>query len=141
MIQMMWPILLAVGADLFYQICAKSMPGSLNPYAGLVITYGVGAVVCFIIYEISSKGGNIVNEWHNVNWTIFILGIAIVGLELGSIFMYRVGWNVNTGYIVKSIILATALVFVGYFLFKESITWSKVAGIAVCMVGLYLINR
>ena len=141
MLQMMWPILLAVGADVFYQICAKSMPGTLNPYAGLVITYGVGAVVCFIIYEVSSRGGNIISEWHNVNWTVFILGIAIVGLELGSIFMYRVGWNVNTGYIVKSIILATALVFVGYFLFKESITWSKIAGIVVCVAGLYLINR
>lgn len=141
MIQMMWPIFLAVGADVFYQICTKSMPGNLNPYGGLVITYGVGAVIAFVLYEISSKGGNIIQEWHNVNWTVFVLGIAIVGLELGSIFMYKVGWNINTGYIVKSIILATALIIVGYFMFKESITATKVIGIAVCMLGLFLINK
>ncbi|MDO4834624.1 MAG: EamA family transporter [Bacillota bacterium] len=138
---MMWPILLAVGADVFYQICAKSMPGTLNPYAGLVITYGVGAVLSFILYEISSKGGNLIREWHGANWTVFVFGIAIVGLEIGNIFMYRAGWNVNTGYIVKSIILAGVLVFVGYLMFKESITMTKIAGIAVCMAGLYLINK
>lgn len=28
---MMWPIALAVVAEIFYQVCAKSLPGNLNP--------------------------------------------------------------------------------------------------------------
>jgi len=136
-----WPIALMVGADIFYQICAKSTPETLNPMAGLTITYLVGAAVSTFLYFVMNKGGNILTEWSNVNWTTFILGVAIVGLELGSIFMYKAGWNINTGYIVKSIILAVALVFVGYLLYKEQITGTKIAGMAVCLLGLYLINK
>ena len=55
--------------------------------------------------------------------------------------MYRVGWNVSTGQVVSSIALAVVLVFVGYLFYKEAITVSKIAGILVCMVGLYLINK
>ncbi|MDO4870067.1 MAG: EamA family transporter [Bacillota bacterium] len=138
---MLWPILLAVGADIFYQISCKSLPGQLDPFASLTITYTVGAAVCFILYEVSTKGGNIIQEWHNVNWTTFVLGVAIVGLELGSIFMYKVGWNINTGYIVKSIILAIMLIIVGFLLYKEPIKATKIAGVAVCLAGLYLINK
>ena len=138
---MFWPILLAVFSDVFYQISTKSMPGNLDPLAGLPITYAIGAVVSAILYFILSKGGNIVEEWAKVNWTSFLLGVAIVGLEVGSIYIYKVGWPVNAGYMVKSIILAIALIGVGYFIYKENFTWTKAAGIAVCLFGLYLLNK
>ena len=70
-----------------------------------------------------------------------MLGLAIVGLEGGSIFMYKAGWAVNSGYVVKAIIIAVALVFVGGLLYREPVTPSKIAGIALCMAGLYFINR
>lgn len=136
-----WPILLMVGSDIFYQICAKSTPTTLDPLAGLTITYCVSAAVSAALFFILSRGGNIVHEWSNVNWTTFILGLSLVGLEFGSIMMYKAGWNINTGYIVKSIILAIALIFVGYLFYKEQITGTKIAGIAICLVGLYLLNK
>ena len=140
-IYLYWPIALAVLSDIVYQIAAKSTPQGLNPFASLTITYLIGAAVSAVIFFAMTKGGNILQEWSHANWAMIILGFAIVGLECGSIYMYRVGWNINTGYIVKSCFLAVALLLVGYFLYKEQINVSKVAGIAVCMVGLFLINR
>lgn len=140
-IYMFWPIALAVFSDIFYQICSKSTPETLNPFASLTITYMVGAAFSAIIFFIMSGGGNLISAWKEVNWTTFVLGLAIVGLEVGSIYMYRVGWNINTGYIVKSLILAIALILVGYFIYKEHFTVTKAAGIAVCLLGLYLINK
>lgn len=140
-INLLWPIALAVFSDIFYQICAKSTPDTLNPIASLPITYLVAAAVSTFIYYITNSGQSILAEWKAVNWTTFVLGIAIVGLEAGSIYMYKVGWNMNTGYIVKALILAISLILVGYFLYKESFSWTKAAGIAVCLVGLYLINK
>ncbi len=136
-----WPIALAVFADIFYQISAKSTPSTLNPFVGLTITYLVGAAVSLVIYYIVSGGGNIIEEYKSINWTSFVLGLAIVGLEAGSIYMYKVGWNMNTGYIVKSMFLGIALIAVGYFLYKEHVTGTKILGIAVCLVGLFLINK
>ena len=136
-----WPILLAVFSDIFYQICAKSTPANLNPFASLTVTYLVGAVISTVIFFITSGGGNLLDEWKEVNWSTFVLGLAIVGLEAGAIYMYKVGWAVNTGYIVKAILLAIALIAVGYFLYKESFSLNKALGILACLVGLYLINK
>lgn len=136
-----WPIVLAVCADIVYQISAKSTPETLNPFASLTITYLIGAAISLVIFYITSTGGNFIAELKQINWTAFALGLAIVGLEAGSIYMYKVGWNMNTGYLVKSIILALALIVVGYILYKEQVSGTKIAGIAVCLLGLFLINK
>lgn len=138
---MYWPIVLAVCADIVYQISAKSTPETLNPFASLTITYVIGAAISLVIFYMTSAGGNLLAELKQINWTAFVLGLAIVGLEAGSIYMYKVGWNMNTGYLVKSIFLALALIIVGYFLYKEQVSGTKIAGIAVCMLGLFLINK
>lgn len=138
---MYWPIMLAVCADIVYQISAKSTPETLNPFASLTITYVIGAAISLVIFYMTSAGGNFLAELKQINWTAFVLGLAIVGLEAGSIYMYKVGWNMNTGYLVKSIFLALALIIVGYFLYKEQVSGTKIAGIAVCMLGLFLINK
>ena len=136
-----WPIALAVLADIAYQIASKSTPSTLNPFASLSVTYIIGALVSTGVFFLTSRGGSLVRELHELNWTTFLLGIAIVGLEGGSIYMYKVGWNVNTGYIVKAILVGISLIFIGALLYRERITLTKVAGIAVCLLGLYLINR
>lgn len=136
-----WPIILAVCADIVYQVSAKSTPETLNPFASLTITYLIGAAISFVIFFITSGGGNFIAELKQINWSAFALGLAIVGLEAGSIYMYKVGWNMNTGYMVKSIILAMALIVVGYLLYKEQVSGTKIAGIAVCLLGLFLINK
>ena len=136
-----WPIVLAVCADIVYQISAKSTPETLNPFASLTITYLIGAAISLVIFYITSAGGNLIAELKQINWTAFALGLAIVGLEAGSIYMYKVGWNMNTGYLVKSIILALALIVVRYILYKEQVSGTKIAGIAVCLLGLFLINK
>lgn len=136
-----WPIVLAVCADLVYQISAKSTPETLNPFASLTITYLIGAAISLVIFYITSAGGNFIAELKEINWTAFALGLAIVGLEAGSIYMYKVGWNINTGYMVKSIILACALIVVGYILYKEQVSGTKIAGVAVSLLGLFLINK
>ena len=128
-------------ADIVYQISAKSTPETLNPFASLTITYLIGAAISLVIFYITSAGGNFIAELKQINWTAFALGLAIVGLEAGSIYMYKVGWNMNTGYLVKSIILALALIVVGYILYKEQVSGTKIAGIAVCLLGLFLINK
>lgn len=42
--------------------------------------------------------------------------------------------------IVQAAFLAVILIFVGHFLYKEAITWNKIVGVVVCLMGLGLIN-
>lgn len=136
-----WPIALIVVSNTIYHICAKSTPEAINPFASLTVTYGVAALCAAIAYFASNPGKNILQEYSQLNWTAFVFGISLLGLEVGSIYMYKVGWNINTGYILQSVFLAVALLVVGFFLYHEALTVNKVLGIAICMVGLYFLNK
>lgn len=136
-----WPILVVVLSNTIYHICSKSTPQNINVFASLTLTYVIAGVASLILYFVTEKNGNLIAEYKNLNWASFVLGIAIIGLEFGNIFMYKVGWNISTGQLVQAALLAIVLVIVGYLMFKEQITVTKVAGIIVCLGGLYLINK
>ncbi len=140
MFNLIWPILLAVFSNVFYQICAKSVPEKMDPFASLTITYLVGAVVSFILFCVLNGKTNILTEYNKLNWAPFVLGIVIVGLEVGFIYAYKNGWPVSTAQIVQAALLTVILIFVGFGLYKEAITWNKIVGILVCLAGLVLIN-
>ena len=141
MFNYIWPIAMVVIANTFYQICAKSVPAEMNPLASLTVTYAVGAVVCGILYFALNKGGSLVREYSHLNWAPIVLGIVIVGLEVGFIYAYKAGWQVSTASIVQSAFLAVALLFVGYIIYREPMTASKITGMIICLVGLYFINK
>ena len=135
-----WPMALVVTSNVFYQICTKSVPEEVDPFASLIVTYLVAAAATAVLYFALGSDGNLLKECGKLNWTSFVLGIVIIGLEAGWIYAYKAGWQVSTGFIVQSAMLAGALLFVGYFLYHESLTWNKLAGVAICLVGLIFIN-
>lgn len=75
-----------------------------------------------------------------MNWAPYALGLVIVGLEVGFIYAYKAGWQVSMASVVQSSFLAIALVIVGALLYHEALTWNKLLGIAICMVGLVFMN-
>ena len=140
MFSYVWPIALVVLSNTIYQICAKSVPEGVNPFASLTVTYLVGAVASLILYYVIGPGGNLIKEYGKLNWAPFVLGVVIVGLETGWIYAYKAGWNVSTGFIVQSAFLAAVLLFVGFFLYSEALTWNKIVGVVICLIGLVFIN-
>lgn len=135
-----YPILIIVISNILYNVCAKQTPGEINAFATLSVTYLVAAIVSFVSFFVSSKGKNIFSEFSKTNWTAFVLGIVIVGLELGYVLAYRNGWKMNTVSVTANIALAVALIFVAAIFYKESITLKQVAGVVLCAGGLVLIN-
>ena len=140
MFSYVWPIALVVLSNVVYQICAKSVPEGMNPFASLTVTYVIGAIASAILYHVLGSEGNLLKEYSRLNWAPVILGVVIVGLEAGWIYAYKAGWQVNTGFIVHSAFLAVVLLFVGYLFYHEALTWNKLAGVVICLVGLVLIN-
>ena len=140
MFHYIWPIALVVLSNIVYQICAKSAPGDMDPLASLTVTYLVGALASGALYFLLHRGGNLFREYRALNWAPFVLGVVIVGLEVGFIYAYRAGWQVSRAQIVQSAVLAVCLVFVGALLYRENVTWTKLAGVAICLVGLVFLN-
>lgn len=137
---LIWPILIVILSNTFYNVCMKSMPSDVNPFGALMVTYLVAAIISAIIFVYMVGPSNVIFEISKFNWTSIILAIAIVGLEVGYVFVYRAGWSVSTASVVANIGLACVLIGVGYLLYKENISLNQIFGIFVCMVGLILIN-
>ena len=140
MLSYVWPIALVIISNVVYQICAKSVPEGMNPFASLTITYLVGAAASAVLFFALGGEKDLLREYTKLNWAPIALGIVIVGLEAGWIYAYKAGWPVSAGFIVQSAFLAAALLLVGYFLYHESVTWNKIVGVVVCLVGLGFIN-
>ena len=138
---MLWPILIVIGSNCMYNICAKSTPEGANAFASLLITYTTAAVATLVVMLLTLKPANIIPELNKTNWTSFVLGLAIVGLEFGYINVYRAGWKISVGTLVANIGLAVALIIIGALLYKETITARQLAGIAICAAGLFLISQ
>lgn len=140
MISYIWPIALVVIANTAYQICTKSVPGEVDPLASLSVTYLVGAAFSVSLYFALNRSGNLLREWSRVNWASVVLGVSIVGLEVGFIYAYKAGWEIGRASVVQSAFLAVVLLFVGLIAYHEAITWNKLLGMLVCLAGLVLIN-
>ena len=140
MFSYIWPVALVVLSNTLYQICAKSVPGEMNPLASLAVTYLIGAVISCAMYYLLNRDANLFREFKLLNWAPFVLGLVVVGLEVGFIYAFRAGWQVSITQIVTSAMVAVILIFAGSLLYREAITWNKIAGIIVCVAGLVLIN-
>ena len=138
---MIWPVALVVLSNVFYQIAAKSVPKSLNPLASLTVTYLVGAAVSAVLFFALNRNCNLFTEYSKMNWAPFVLGLSVVGLEVGFIYAYKNGWAVSSASIVQSAFLSIALLFIGAWLYRETITASKLVGVVLCLVGLFFLNR
>ena len=138
---MIWPIIIVVASNTVYNICAKSMPENINSFASLSITYLVAAVCSVIMFFVTDGQKNLAAELTKANWTSFALGASIVGLEFGFVCIYRAGWKMSTGNLAASLTLACVLLVAGVLLYKETITFRQVIGMAVCAVGLILIAK
>ena len=118
----------------------KSMPNDVNPFGALMVTYLGAAIISAIIFAYMVGPSNIGVEITKVNWTSVVLALAIVGLEVGYVFVYRAGWTVSTASVVANIGLACVLIVVGYLIYRENVSFNQILGIIVCMIGLILIN-
>ena len=112
----------------------------MDAMASMTVVYLVGAVCSAIMFFIINKNGNLLHEYAKMNWAPVFLGTSVVGLEVGFIYAYKNGWAVSTASIVQSAFLAVILILVGFLLFREAITWNKIVGVVICLIGLVFIN-
>ena len=137
MIDMIWPMVIVVLANTFYNIFAKSTPDDVNAFLTLSVTYLCASALTFVIYLFTNHAG-LVEEAGKINWTAFGFAGSIVFLELGYIFIYRAGWKVSMASLVANISLAMVLLFIGYFFYKEVISLKQLIGVFACIAGLVL---
>ena len=121
-----------------YQICIKAIPTGLNPLSALV-TFYVTALVCTLIAigfaPIDAPRWSLAE----FSWAAAAVGIAIVGIELGYLFMYRSGWQLAAAPLVVMGGAAVLLTLIDFLVFRQQWSPRYGLGILICLLGLYLL--
>ncbi len=140
MFMYVFSIVLIVGSNIVYNISQKSTPANANPFTALLVTYMTAGLLTGIAMLFFRGYEGFLRSFGQLNWTSAVLGISIVGLELGYLMAYRAGWNISVGSLVANITLALALIPVGIFMYQEGFGLNKLLGIGLCISGLIVIN-
>jgi len=138
--QLAW-LSLALFTTAGYHLVMKVTPAAVNPFLSLAATYALGAAVFLACFAFAPEGPTLREGLKPLNWTAFALAAVVVGLDVGFLMLYRTGFDVSLGQIVTQSGAALILLVAGIALFKEKINTANLAGIALCVVGLWLINR
>ncbi len=138
---MLWPMLIVIGANTIYNICTKSLPEHTSMYASFFVTYLLATVCSALLFFFTAGQKSLFAEVAKTNWTAIALGLSIITIEVGYVYMYRAGWKVSTASLIANTALACALLVVGILLYKEEVSVQQLIGMGICAVGLYLIGR
>ncbi len=137
-------IVIIVISNIVYHLASKKVPQNTNPFFFVMISYIVGFFIAAIAFTISIGNKNLMEEVtiqsKLINWTPILLGISVIGLEVGNVLMYRAGWNISKGALFCNILLAVALIAIGVVFFKEEFNLKQVFGVVSCVIGLYLLK-
>jgi len=134
-------LVLAVVSTFGYHLVIKLTPATVNPLVSLAVTYATVTVLFAAAAVLAPDGGPLRESLRQVNWTALALAGTIVGLDLGFLLLYRSGFDLSLGQLVTQSVAALMLIIVGVAAFRERLSVANVAGIALCIAGLWLISR
>jgi len=138
--QLGW-LTLAILCTVGYHLVLKLTPAAANPLLSLMVTYAL-VTAAFGVALLAMPGGfEWRNEFRQLNWTALALALVIVGLDVAFLMTYRSGFAVSLGALVTQSAAALILLVVGVTVFREKLTAANVVGLALCLVGLWLVNR
>jgi multidrug transporter EmrE-like cation transporter len=131
----------AIACTVGYHLVLKLTPAGVNPLLSLLVTYALVTVLFGALLAASPGGFEWRQEARQLNWTAIALAVAIVGLDLAFLYLYRSGFEVSLGALVTQSSAAMLLLVVGVVVFREKLSLANSAGIVLCLVGLWLVNR
>ena len=135
------PILLVIGANVLYHLTAKAIPSEMNSFAALIVIYLCAMIAAIVLFYATSPNKSLTENLSHLNIPTVLMSVALIGMELGTILMFKVGWDVSIGPLVAHIGLCVVLVIIGVIFFKEKLNLTQVIGIILCLVGMVLANK
>jgi len=138
--QMIW-LGIAIAGTVCYHLVLKLTPAGANPFLSLAITFAVGSTAYAGIYVATSGSTPLRDALGQLNWTTVVLAFVVVMLDLSFMMLYRSGFEVSLGQLITQSAAALLLLLLGVAFFADKLSMANIAGILLCIAGLWLINQ
>ncbi|HKS74096.1 MAG TPA: EamA family transporter [Terriglobales bacterium] len=133
------PIVLTVLATTVYHIAQKSVPSQVNPMLSLCANYATALAISLVLLPFYPSRQGAFASWRSLNWSSYVVGVAIFGVELSVLLAYRVGWRISIASAASNVMTAVLLAAIGLAFFREHLSRRNWLGVAFCLAGLALI--
>jgi hypothetical protein len=138
---MRWlPIVLIVVSNVAYHLGQKAVPRAAHPLVATLGMYLVATLATLALLPFLGPG-----SWRGAgvaaHWSVALVGVGIVGIEVGFLVAYRGGWPLSTTAVTATTLVALALLPIGLLVFREAFTAPRAAGLALALSGLWLLAR
>lgn len=134
------PMLLIIASNVIYHWSQKTIPQAVNPAISMLVSYGVAIIITLMLWPLFGRSANVIDDFRALNISSVLVGISIVGVELGFLLAYRYGWQLNLAALTSSTALAVFLVLIGWVIFHEGWSIKHTVGAVLCLSGLYLLH-
>lgn len=133
-------IALTIAGNIAYHVLNKSVAPHAHPFASLVATYGTGLLFSLAVLVTTAPQGA-VRGLRELNWASYALGGVVVLLEVGFLLAYRAGWKISVAAVYSNVAVGLLLLPIGYVIYREVLTATNLAGVALAVVALILMSR
>jgi len=133
------PIAVAVLANVLYHVASKSIAAEQNAFMGLVVNYATALAASTVLFFLTPHE-KILVEAARSNWACVLMGLAITGVEVSFVMIYRAGGEMSTSSLIVNILIALAMLAVGGVFYHEQITAQKIFGAMLCIAGVIMLS-
>lgn len=129
---------LAVASVVGYHLAMKLVPAHVNPFLPLAAAYLLAFACCVAGVFLWPTGTRALSALHP---GVLVLGLTVVGIEVGFLLAYRSGISAGYGALLVNVSATLVLLPVAWIFFRDQLTPSKFAGVALSLAGLALLLR
>ena len=138
---MFWPMVVVILGNVFYHLGQRAIPREANAVVATLGAYLIATIGTLATIPLLARDVELTSAWRLLNWSTVLVGIGIVGVELGFLLAYRAGWVLSNASLTANVCVAVILLAVGALLFREPLSATRLTGVGVCLLGLWLVTR
>lgn len=124
-----------------YQVLQKNIAINIHPVVSVILSYSVALICSLVLLLFFPIKNGVIAELQKANIATYLIGVAIIGIEVGFLLVYRSGWKLGLAMPFSSSISIIVLTIIGFFFFKEHLTPTKILGIVLCISGILLLYK
>ena len=134
-------LVIAITGQVLYHVTQKSVSAGTHPVVSLIMFYLVAALLSLPLLWLFPVTASLPDELGRLNWAVYGVAASIVLIELGFLLAYRVGGSLSSSFVLTASAVTASLFLIGSLVFKEGLSVTKVVGVGLCLLGIWLVTR
>jgi drug/metabolite transporter (DMT)-like permease len=134
-------IVLVVIGNIVYHLGQRAIPREANAVVATLAAYCVAIIGTLATIPLLARGVPLSTAWRALNGSTVLVGTGIVAVEIGFLLAYRSGWALGNASLTANAAVAVLLLGLGVLFFREPISATRLAGVGLCLAGLWMVTR